>query len=94
MKIEGGGGAVVEASAGHSGKGVVAFTAFPKLRKLGLGTGGDYSPLLQLTQLEELDCPVLEISVNLPVLKLMPKLKTINGKPAKSRRRRCWGSSC
>jgi hypothetical protein len=76
-------GAVIEASAGHSGKGVVAFTAFPKLRKVSTGTGGDYSPLLKLPLLEELECLPQEVSLNLPALRLMPKLKTINGKPAK-----------
>lgn len=60
--------------------------AFPKLRKLSVENrhfrerNVDLSPLLSLP-LEELNIGEA-VTFNLPVLRLMPKLKTINGKPA------------
>ena len=84
VKIED--GALVEAHAGHANGGLdnpfAVFLAFPKLRKLSLDSGGDYSALVKLPLLEELQCRPEEVLFNRPVLKLMPKLKTINGKPA------------
>ncbi len=74
---------LVEADISHSGTTFAPLAAFPKLRKLRLESGGDYSPLLKLTLLEEFECPPFEVALNRPVLKLLPKLKTINGKPAK-----------
>ena len=85
VKIED--GALVEAHAGHAIGGLdnpfVLFLAFPKLRKLSLDSGGDYSALAKLTLLEELQCPPMEVLFNRQVLRLMPMLKTINGKSAK-----------
>jgi hypothetical protein len=85
VKIED--GAVVEASAGHSNGATdnpfAVFLAFPKLRKLRLESGGDYSALPKLPLLEELECPPQEVQFNLPILRAMPQLKTINHQPAK-----------
>jgi hypothetical protein len=81
-------GAVVEAHTGHTlgmkePPPFVVLLAFPKLRKLSLDSGGDYSALAKLSQLEEINCPSQDVRFNLLALKQMPKLKTINGKPAK-----------
>jgi serine/threonine protein kinase len=83
-------GALVESGV-NDGNGardcLAAFVAFPKLRKLTLNIGPgvcDYSPLLKLPLLEELECQPAAVAYNLPVLRLMPKLKTINGKSAKA----------
>jgi len=59
--------------------------AFPRLKKLTLKTHADpryvdLSPLIDLP-IEELHCDVL-LEYNLPVLKAMPGLKKINGRPA------------
>jgi serine/threonine protein kinase/Leucine-rich repeat (LRR) protein len=85
VKIEN--GAVVEVHAGHANGGLdnpfAVLLAFPKLRKLTLDSGGDYSALSKLTELEELHCAPPEVAFNRLALKQMPKLKAINGKPAK-----------
>jgi hypothetical protein len=76
-------GEVVEVEVNHSGKGVVALLAFPKLRKLSTGTGGDYSALVKLTELEEINASETHLRIYRSTLKQLPKLKMINGKPAK-----------
>jgi hypothetical protein len=85
VKIEN--GVVVEILTGHTNGGLdnpfAVLLAFPKVRKLTLESGGDYSALSKLTELEELNCSPLEVTFNRLSLLQMPKLKTINGKPAK-----------
>jgi serine/threonine protein kinase/predicted RNA-binding Zn-ribbon protein involved in translation (DUF1610 family) len=75
---------LVEAAAG-GGMGAPDFynvAAFPKLRKLKLHFGGDYSVLRKCPELQEFEGPEIDVAFNREALKLLPKLKTINGKPA------------
>jgi serine/threonine protein kinase len=56
--------------------------AFPKLKTLTVVPNSDMSPLLGMP-IEEIDCIPSDLEYNRPILKAMPKLKTINGQPAK-----------
>lgn len=71
----------------------VALGAFPAVRTVHLGfVNGrqDFAPLTRLPELESLAFPQIPdaavravVRHNLPILKALPKLKTINGKPVK-----------
>jgi hypothetical protein len=61
--------------------------AFPKLKKITIGSNtsrwSDLSPVMNLP-IEEIECTVIEMILgNAIILRQMPTLKTINGKPAK-----------
>ncbi|MFO0879484.1 MAG: protein kinase [Gemmataceae bacterium] len=60
------------------------FQAFPTLRKLSVTIGpSNFSPLMKLPNLAEINCPPESVRFNRVVLQRMPKLRTINGKPAR-----------